>query len=399
MTEVKTTSTAIDYRLSVSNIKERIGTMNRSIKTLGHRSVKFSRSFSSLPVKTLSLKQYVDDGLPKPEHFSLTESSFKFQDETATLEDGGLIVELKALSADPFQRPTIRSDGKHRSAVKEGQPLHGFTVGKILHSKHPGWKKGDLFGAGLPFTTVQTISPNLLKRTAIWKLTDYIKNEAELTYGLGVLGMPGSTAYGGLIDVLRPNKGETIFISSASGTVGGLVGMLAKQLFDCKVIGSCGGPKKGELVKNLYGFDHVIDYKKASSAKELKAMLKEVAPKGIDMYFENVGGIHFDAAFSSLRVGGRIAICGFIAEYNNGVPNLTKINPMDMIYTQQRIEGFVCTPWLVGKQGNFLHDMHTWLREGKIKVQETRFEGIENWPIAFQALFTGGNTGKVVVTV
>jgi NADPH-dependent curcumin reductase CurA len=352
----------------------------------------------SLTSQSIVLKEFVDSGLPEPDHFKIQAELFDEEKAKSDLQDGGFIVEVKALSVDPFQRATIRSDGKHKSAVKVGEPLNGFVVGNITHSKNSHWKVGDLFGAGLPFVTRQIVTPEILKKTAIWKLTGHVTDE-NLTYGLGILGMPGSTAYGGLTDILRPKKGETIFISSASGTVGGLVGMMAKQIFECKTIGSCGGPAKGEFIKNVYGFDHAIDYKQAKSVDDLVIMLKEVAPKGIDMYFENVGGIHFEAAFQSLRPGGRIAVCGFISEYNNDIPNLSSFNPMNMIYTHQRIEGFVCIPWLIGKRGTFLADVSKWLKEGKLVVHETKFNGIEKWPQAFQALFTGNYKGKIVVTV
>ena len=211
--------------------------------------------------------------------------------------------------------------------------------------------------------------------------------------------MPGSTAYGGLIDILRPVRGEVIFISAASGAVGSVVGMIAKQVFGCTTIGSCGGPDKCKLIKEKFGFDYAIDYKTCSDAEELKAALKEAAPDGIDMYFENVGGIHFDAAFASLRQGGRIAVCGAISQYNLSNTPGNNINIMNMIYSAQRIEGFVCAPWLSGKKGNFLNDMAGWYKEGKIVEQETVTDGIENWPVAFQSLFTGANRGKVVVRV
>jgi NADPH-dependent curcumin reductase CurA len=220
--------------------------------------------------------------------------------------------------------------------------------------------------------------------------------------------MPGSTAYGGLIDVLRPLKGETIFVSAAAGAVGGLVGQIAKNEYECKTVGSCGGPEKGKIILDKYGFDSHVDYKKAANGDELSAMLKEAAPDGIDMYFENVGGMHFETAMSALRVKGRIAVCGCIANYNKkttgdsgqdspGGSVFNKINIGDMIYSFQRIEGFVCAPWLKGEKGNFLQDMSKWLKEGKIKVQETHHDGIEQWPAAFQSLFTGTNMGKVVV--
>lgn len=211
--------------------------------------------------------------------------------------------------------------------------------------------------------------------------------------------MPGSTAYGGLIDILRPEAGQTIFISAASGAVGSVVGMIAKKVFGCKTIGSCGGPEKCAMLIEKFGFDHAIDYKTCNNADELTAALKAVAPEGIDMYFENVGGIHFDAAFASLRSGGRIAVCGAISEYNNKVAIGNKINIFHMIYTNQRIEGFVCSPWLAGKRGNFLADVSQWFKEGKLPEQETFTDGIDNWPLAFQSLFTGANKGKVVVRV
>lgn len=204
----------------------------------------------------------------------------------------------------------------------------------------------------------------MLSKTVSWKLTGLIE-EADISLGIGILGMPGSTAYGGL-DVLKPKKGETIFISAAAGIVGGLVGMLMKQVYDCKVIGSCGGPDKCALIKEKFGFDHAIDYKLYNSEEELTAALKEVAPDGIDMYFENVGGYHFETAFNSLKNGGRICVCGQIAEYNSLVPNLNKINPMKMIYSQQRIEGLICFGYLAGAKGTFLKDMHAWLKEGKV---------------------------------
>ena len=276
--------------------------------------------------------------------------------------------------------------------------MNGFVVGEVVASiGNDSWSVGDTFGASLPFTTVQNLSPETLAATLIWKLSDFLAPD-ELTLGLGILGMPGSTAYGGLIDVLAPKEGETIFISAASGAVGSLVGMLAKRVFNCTVIGSCGGPEKCRLIKEKFGFDHAIDYKTMGSAADLQAALRAVAPDGIDMYFENVGGMHFDAAFASLRPHGRIAICGGISQYNDK-PALNSINPMQMVYTFQRIEGFVCFPWLSGKKGNFLRDMHTYLREGKLVAQETYFDGVETWPTAFQALFTGANVGKVVVRV
>ena len=145
--------------------------------------------------------------------------------------------------------------------------------------------------------------------------------------------MPGATAYGGLVDTLRPLKGETIFVSAAAGAVGGLVGQLAKALYDCKVIGSCGGAQKGKMIQEEWGFDHAIDYKTCNGKEDLVAALKKVAPNGINMYFENVGGIHFAAAMDVLAPKGRVAVCGQIDNYNDANPGPCAFHPMRMIYT------------------------------------------------------------------
>jgi len=329
----------------------------------------------------------LDEGLPGPEHFKIVESTV-----TTILGEGNVLIKALVFSADPYLRGRIRSSG----SFKSGQTLEGFIAGKVLHSKNSNFKEGDLVGGSLPFSSYQILTQEDGKK--IWKLTGLIE-EKDISQAIGVLGMPGSTAYGGLIDILRPNKdkGEVIFVSAASGAVGGLVGMLAKNIYGCKTIGSAGGEDKCKLLKEFYGFDHAIDYKTCETKEQLVAKIKEASPEGIDMYFENVGGIHIEAAMETLRPHGRVALCGQISEYNNKVPQTSSINLMKMIYTFQRIEGFVCFPWLSGQKGNFFKDMYGWLKEGKVKSLETSFDGVESWPLAFQSLFTGKNQGKVVV--
>jgi len=295
------------------------------------------------------------------------------------------------MSPDPFLRGRLKAD----SAVG---PLSGFVAGKVVESKSPKWQSGDLIGGLLPFATLQVVSQQQLGSTLTWKLTGII-NELQISYGAGILGMPGSTAYGGLTGVLNVKEGETLFVSGAAGAVGGLVGQIAKKVFHCKVIGSCGGPEKCALIKNKFGFDEAIDYKTAQNAEELGKLLKAAAPNGIDMYFENVGGMHFEAAMANLRVGGRVAVCGTISGYNEAAIPPVKLNLGALIYSRQRIEGFVSSPWLSGSKGNFLSDMANWLNEGKLVVEETHFEGIEQWVTGFRSLFLGTNTGKVVVNI
>jgi len=344
--------------------------------------------------KSVILLQSVDEGIPGPEHFDIAVSDVPDLDV-----DGSIQVQLIAISADPYLRGTIKSVKSGLTHVEPGQNMLGFVAGKVIASRgNEDWVVGDLFGGLLPFTTVQNLTPEKLKVTTLWKLTD-ILSEEELTLGIGLLGMPGATAYGGLIDVLAVKEGETIFVSAASGAVGSLVGMIAKNVYHCTVIGSCGGAEKCALIKEKFGFDFAIDYKAVNDKDKLIAALKEVAPNGIDMYFENVGGFHFDAAFASLGRGGRIAVCGGISQYNSKreLVEGNTINPMAMVYTGQRIEGFISWPWLVGAKGNFLKDMARFLREGKVVAQETYFDGVEKWAEGFQSLFTGKNLGKVVI--
>jgi NADPH-dependent curcumin reductase CurA len=345
-----------------------------------------------MTAKAILLKSYAEEGLPTNEHFDVVDLEIP-----SPSVEGSIQVKILAMSADPFLRGRINPTSPMK--LKLGEAMTGFVVGKVVSSlNNSNWAEGDLFGGLLPLMTVQTMTPEVLQSTLMWKLTGLLE-ESEITLGLGIMGMPGSTAYGGLIDVLRPNQGETIFISAASGAVGSIVGMLAKRLYNCTVIGSCGGAEKCALIKEKFGFDYAIDYKTIATTQELTAALKEVAPNGIDMYFENVGGMHFDAAFASLRPHGRIAVCGGISQYNEATPALNAFNPMAMVYTFQRIEGFVCTPWLSGTKGNFLQDMHRYYRDGFVVSQETYFDGIEHWIDGFQSLFTGKNVGKVVVRV
>ena len=337
--------------------------------------------------KKIMLKELIPEGIPTAEHFEIVDVTIGEGD----LAEGDLLLQTLVLSADPYMRGGFKDGAVPR-------PVAGFVAGKVVASNSAAWPVGSFLGAHLPYVTLQVVTAAALGATMAWNLTEYVTEET-ISRGIGVLGMPGATAYGGLMDVLRPEAGETLFVSAAAGAVGGLVGQIAKRVVGCKVVGACGGAAKGVLVKEKYGFDAAIDYKTTADAAALGALLKGEAPDGIDMYFENVGGMHFDAAFAALRPGGRIAVCGAIAGYNHarGTAPTNVIDITKMIYTRQRIEGFVCHPWLTGAKGNFLPDMAKWLSEGKVHVEETAFDGVGAFPEAFAALFTGANTGKVVV--
>ena len=282
-------------------------------------------SYSVQP-KTLRLLAPLDDGYPSGElgvHFDVhTGETLVVTPES--LKPNHVLVKLLAVSADPYQRGRIKSKnpltgGSSTTEQQAAEPraMSGFVAGKILASRHPKWKPGDLFGAALPITTVMVI--DLSSNAFVWPLRGI--TEEQVSLGVGVLGMPGSTAYGGLIGCLRPKRGETLYVSGAAGAVGSLVGELGKSLFDLKVIGSCGGPDKCARIVESHGFDVAIDRKKlpkwgsdgdwTASKEALRQQLQEAAgPGGIDMYFDNVGADHFEAAFESLGKGGRVAICG-----------------------------------------------------------------------------------------
>lgn len=355
--------------------------------------------------KAVWLKAPLDEGVPGPEHFEIREDAVTVT--PASLADGDIVIKVLAMSVDPYLRGQIKSTnlftGAKNFEESKASPMRGFIAGKVLASKNPAWTVGDFIGAALPFATVQVVSAKALGMTMAWKLTGHV-TESDISLGVGALGMPGATAYGGFIDVLKPNTGETLFVSSAAGAVGSLVGQLAKNVYNCTVVGSCGGPTKNAHIKSKYGFDHAIDYKALKHGddkglSDLKSQLTAAVPEGIDMYFENVGGIHFDAAMATLRPHGRVAVCGAISGYNEKEGPKNSLYIGQLIYTFQRIEGFVCMPWLTGAKGNFLGDMSRWIKEGKLKVDETMFSGVGNWAVGFNSLFTdtGRKLGKVVI--
>ena len=356
-----------------------------------------STSVTSISLKRIILKTRFDQGLPNARHFSEEESTFDLEEAKALIRDGEVLIRVKAISVDPYLRLDVKTSSLGFGAVP-GEVMKGFVVAEVISSKNEEWRIGDIFGSELPFMNYLTINASQLAHLNVWRLNDYV-TKSTFTYGAGVLGMPGATAYGGLIDVLQPKAEETIFISAASSAVGGIVGMLAKNLFNCTVIGSCRGKEKCDLITTHYRYDYAIDTTEITQKSDIIQRLVTLAPQGIDMYFENVGGVLFEAVMEVLNPGGRAALCGWISEYNH-IPSIPiSINPFSMIMKQQRVEGFLPFRWLYSERGNFLSDMHDWIKEGKIKVDETVFQGIENWPIAFQSVFTGEKLGKAVVVL
>jgi len=344
--------------------------------------------------KTVWLKDFLNEGIPGPEHFEIKGSEVQEND----VQEGQILVQAHCFSVDPYLRAQLKSSHPMAKESSGKRPMSGFISGKVLVSKNKNFAQGDLVGGSLQFSTFQIVPEETAAGT--WKLNGIV-DEEHISRGVGVFGMPGSTAYAA-IDVMDIKEKETVFVSAASGAVGSLVGQICKNEFQCTTIGSAGGPEKCELIKAKFGYDFAINYKEFGTKDDLVAALKKCAPEGIDAYMDNVGGIHFDAAFEVLRAKGRIAVCGGISQYNSKSSDPRQIDPLRMVYTQQRIEGFVCMDWLRGKKGTFLESMSKWVNEGKINVEETFFDGVEKWPLAFQSLFgehSKDNKGKVVVRV
>jgi NADPH-dependent curcumin reductase CurA len=223
--------------------------------------------------------------------------------------------------------------------------------------------------------------------TALMRIDD---RDIPLTAYLGVMGMPGATAYVGLIDLGQPKNGETVVVSAASGAVGSVVGQIAK-IKGCRAVGIAGGPEKCAYVTDELGFDACIDYKKGRLAEDLKA----AAPKGIDVYFENVGGPIFDTVLARMNPFGRIALCGLISQYNALEPYGLK-NVSSLLVNRIRLQGFIVSDYLARWPEAF-KDIGQWLKEGRIKYRESIAQGIENAPAAFIGLLAGRNFGKQLV--
>lgn len=263
-------------------------------------------------------------------------------------------------------------------------------MSRVLHSKNHNFKAGDVV-AGLTGWEEYSVIHNTGQLRKIQQDDDSVP--LPLSYYVGLLGMPGFTAYAGFYEVCAPKKGESVYVSAASGAVGQLVGQLAK-LHGCYVVGSAGTSQKVELLKKKLGYDDAFNYKTES---DLDAALKRYFPKGIDIYFENVGGAMLDAVLLNMAIHGRIAVCGMVSQHSmsswHGIHNL-----FTLISKQVRMQGFLQSDYL-HLFPRFLEDVTAYYKQGKIVYIENMNEGLESAPAAFVGLFSGENVGKQVVRV
>ena len=309
-------------------------------------------------------------GAPKPGDFALVER------DVPDAADGEVLVENLLMSVDPAMRPRLTAG----QALDEA--MGGGALGRVVQSKHPDFAVGDLVNSRLGFREFFVSDGK-----GLTKLPP--DPDLPLTVHMHALGGTGFTAYGGLLHIGQLKEGEQVFVSTAAGAVGSVAAQIAK-LKGCYVVGSTGSDSKAAWLKDEVGLDAVINYK----TQPIKKALEEATPKGVDVYFDNVGGDHLEAALRRMNTLGRIPVCGFISGYNSGHSTVSNLSAI--IYARVTLRGFVA-PDFMHLYGDFQRDMRGWLKAGKIKYQETIHEGIAEAPAALIGLMAGENTGKMLV--
>jgi NADPH-dependent curcumin reductase CurA len=300
---------------------------------------------------------------------------------------GQFLVRNVYMSVDPYMRGRMRDVKSYVPPFQIGAVLDGGSVGRIVASRHPSFDEGDFVVGGQGFREYY-VTDGAGQRRVDPKL-------APLSTYLGILGMPGLTAYVGLLDLGKPKTGETLLVSAAAGAVGMVVGQIGKVL-GLHVVGTAGGPDKVRWLKDELGFDGSFDYRAAAGS--LDRAIAEQCPQGVDIYFENVGGPMLEAALANMRPFGRIPLCGMISLYNDEQPQPGPRNLIFCIPRRLTMTGFIVSDHF-DRFPDFLKDVGGWLREGRIKNRETIVDGIENAPAAFIGLLGGENLGKMLVRV
>ena len=317
-------------------------------------------------------------GRPTGDNFELAESPLP------ALEEGQILVHNLFMSVDPYMRGRMNNVKSYSAPFAVGKALDGGAVGEVIASRSSAHQEGDVVVHSLGWREYAVVDG----AAATPARTDL----APASAFLGALGMTGLTAYTGLLKVAEFKPGDAVFVSGAAGAVGSLVGQIAKAMGASRVIGSAGSPAKVARLLEL-GFDAAFDYHDGPVVEQLE---KAAGPNGIDVYFDNVGGDHLEAALAVLNVGGRVAMCGAIAQYNSTEPTPAPHNLMQAIGKQLTLRGF-----LVGGQrqhaAEFAEKMAGWLADGTVRYDETIVDGLENAPQAFMDLLDGANTGKMLV--
>ncbi|EJX1244786.1 NADP-dependent oxidoreductase [Vibrio alginolyticus] len=325
-------------------------------------------------------------------HGAPTQENFRLEEVTKpTPKEGEMLLRTVYLSLDPYMRGRMSDAESYADPVAIDDVMVGGTVCQVETSNHPDYEAGEW----------------VLAYTVGWQ--DYAISTGEMviklgkepqnpSYALGVAGMPGFTAYMGLLDIGQPKPGETIVVAAATGPVGATVGQIGK-IKGCRVVGIAGGEEKCRYAKEVLGFDECIDHK----AEDFAEQLKNACDKGIDVYFENVGGKVFEAVMPLLNTNARIPLCGLISQYNSTeLPEGTDHLPLLMgkLLTKRiKVQGFIIFDDYGHRYGEFAQDINQWLAEGKIQYREHLVQGLDNAPEAFIGLLEGKNFGKLVVQI
>ena len=320
-------------------------------------------------------------GYPKASDFKLVETPIP------TPEDGQVLVKTIYLSVDPYMRGRMNQRRSYAPNVQINEVMVGGVIARAIETKHTDFQVGDIVNANIGWQEYGVTQGDGLRKIDL--------SIAPISTGAGILGMPGLTAYFGLLEVGKLQDGETVFVSGAAGAVGSVVGQIAK-IKGCRVIGSAGSDEKVAYIVDELGFDEAFNYK---NVKDYHAKLAELCPDGIDVYFDNVGGRITDAVFPNLRVKGRVVICGQISQYNLENAETGPRFLWHLITQRARIEGFLVSEFS-DRYAEALVRMAEWLKMGKLKYRETIAEGgIETAPEAFISMLKGGNIGKQLVKV
>ncbi|QWC19909.1 NADP-dependent oxidoreductase [Halorubrum sp. 2020YC2] len=320
------------------------------------------------------------EGEPDTDSFELRET------DVPTPNPGELLVRIRFLSVDPYMRGRMRDVESYAEPWDVGDTLKGGVVGEVVESESDAYEAGDLVTGEGKWADYATLDAD--------DVAPVDPAVADPEAYLGVLGMPGRTAYFGLLEVGEPKPGDTVVVSGAAGAVGSVVGQIAKRN-GCRVVGFAGSDEKTDWLADELGFDAAINYK---ATDDYRAALDEAAPDGVDVYFDNVGGPITDAVFTKLNLDARVAVCGQIAHYNDeGVPTGPRKLPQ-IIPVRATIQGLLVGDFAT-RFGQASERLGEWVATGELKHRETVVAGLENAPDAFLGLFSGDNIGKQVVRV
>ena len=329
--------------------------------------------------KTILLKSR-PEGTPTLDNFEFAEI------DKPTVSEGQVLLKTKYVSVDPYLRGRMRDEKSYIEPFQLDEPIQSGIIAEVVASENPDFKTGDYINGMLDWKKIQTHNGKGLQKVD--------QSKAPLSAYLGILGLTGITAYVGLLKIGEPKEGETVLVSGASGAVGSVVGQIAK-IKGCKVVGIAGSDEKINLLQDTFGFDEGINYNKTNT---MQKAIKEACPKGVDVYFDNVGGEILDAAIANMNRFGRVVNCGAISLYNETEQPTGPRLETSLVKKSLKMQGFIARDY----QDDFnkiVPQLASWLQKDKLTYEETIVDGFENIPQAFIDLFDGKNKGKMVVKV